>query len=112
MSKRFMATLAGRTNLKSTMGSLKVPEPIIPATWENDNDCEQAYRASQAPVESVRSQNLNPTTGHRKHSSAELEFMKAIQEYKQASGCLYPTWAEVLEVLEKMGHRLPKTDPI
>ena len=110
MSKRFKATLAGRTNLKSTLDSLKVPEPIIPAIWENGKVCERAYRANQAPADSLRSQNLNPTTGQRGPSSAELEFMKAMEEYKQTSGHLYPTWSEVLEVLRKLGYPRSGTD--
>jgi hypothetical protein len=107
MSKRFKSTLAGRTNLKSTLDSLEVPEPTIPAIRENGKVSERAYRAKQTPVDSLRSQNLNPlnpTTGQRGPSSAELEFIKALEDYKQMSGHLYPTWSEVLEVLRKLGY--------
>jgi len=36
--------------------------------------------------------------------SAEQEFLLAIQEYKQQSGRLFPTWSEVLEVAQRLGY--------
>lgn len=38
------------------------------------------------------------------HSNAELEFMQAMQDYKQSSGRMFPTWSEVLEVLKTLGY--------
>jgi hypothetical protein len=36
---------------------------------------------------------------------AELEFMTAMQEYKKRSGRMFPTWSEVLEVLQDLGYQ-------
>jgi hypothetical protein len=36
--------------------------------------------------------------------NAELEFMQAMQDYKQSSGRMFPTWSEVLEVLKALGY--------
>jgi len=36
-------------------------------------------------------------------SNAEAEFMQAMQDYKQSSGRMFPTWSEVLEVLKTLG---------
>jgi hypothetical protein len=33
-----------------------------------------------------------------------MEFMGAMQLYKQASGRMFPTWSEVLEVLKGLGY--------
>jgi hypothetical protein len=33
--------------------------------------------------------------------------MHAIQAYKQASGRMFPTWSEVLEVLQSLGYTKP-----
>ena len=48
---------------------------------------------------------VDPTTCERDYSAAELEFMQAMQEYKQTSGRKFPTWSEVLEVLQGIGYR-------
>lgn len=37
-------------------------------------------------------------------SPAEREFMQAMQDYKQSSGRMFPTWSEVLEVLKTLGY--------
>jgi hypothetical protein len=42
------------------------------------------------------------------YSTAELEFMQAMQEYKQSSGRMFPTWSEVLEVLKALGYAKPE----
>lgn len=33
-----------------------------------------------------------------------MEFMSAMQDYKQRSGRMFPTWSEVLEVLGGLGY--------
>ncbi len=68
---------------------------------------ERAARASRARHSSKRRQKIDPTTCEREYSSAELEFMKAIQEYKHSSGRMFPTWSEVLEVLHDLGYQKP-----
>ena len=34
-----------------------------------------------------------------------MEFMQAIQTYKQQSGRMFPTWSEILEVLQRLGYQ-------
>lgn len=65
---------------------------------------ERAARASRARHASQRRQKIDPTTCDREYSPAELEFMQAIQTYKHASGRMFPTWSEVLEVLHGLGY--------
>lgn len=38
-------------------------------------------------------------------ASAEQEFREAIRTYQEASGRMFPTWSEVLEVLQGLGYR-------
>lgn len=66
---------------------------------------ERAARASQARRSSPRRPFVDPTTCDRQYTPAEWEFMEAIQAYKQASGRMYPTWSEVLEVLKGLGYQ-------
>ena len=43
-----------------------------------------------------------------------MEFMQAMHEYKQRSGRMFPTWSEVLEVLQGLGYEKaePPASPI
>ena len=34
-----------------------------------------------------------------------MEFMLAMNEYKRRSGRMFPTWSEVLEVLQGLGYK-------
>jgi hypothetical protein len=48
---------------------------------------------------------VNPSTSEMNYSPAELEFLKAIEEYKRRNRRLFPTWSEALEVLLSLGYR-------
>ncbi len=47
---------------------------------------------------------IDPTTCERDYSLDEVEFMKAMDEYKRKSGRMFPTWSEVLEVVRGLGY--------
>ena len=72
--------------------------------WSNRRATEQACRAAKARQSSGRRRFVDPTTCERDYSQAELEFMLAMNEYKQKSGRMFPTWSEVLEVLRSLGY--------
>lgn len=63
---------------------------------------------SDAPATSRRNhqrrRHIDPTTCERDYSDREVEFMKAMDEYKQNSGRMFPTCSEVLEVLGGLGY--------
>lgn len=48
---------------------------------------------------------IDPTTCERDYSDDEVEFMRAMDDYKRRSGRQFPTWSEVLEVLRDLGYR-------
>lgn len=52
-----------------------------------------------------RRRQIDPTTCERDYRPDEVEFMKAIDDYKRRSGRAFPTWSEVLEVLRDLGYR-------
>jgi hypothetical protein len=52
-----------------------------------------------------RRRQIDPTTCERDYSDPEVEFMQAMDEYKRASGRMFPTCSEILEVLTKLGYR-------
>ena len=75
-----------------------------PAPWTNRRASEQATRAAHARQASGRRRFVDPTTSEREYTEAELEFMLAMNEYKRSSGRMFPTWSEVLEVLQGLGY--------
>jgi hypothetical protein len=50
---------------------------------------------------------IDPTTCERDYSDDEIEFMKAMDDYKRKSGRMFPTWSEVLEVVRALGYAKP-----
>ncbi len=52
-----------------------------------------------------RRRQIDPTTCEREYSNEEIEFMKAMDQYKRENRRPFPTWSEVLEVLSALGYR-------
>ncbi len=52
-----------------------------------------------------RRRQIDPTTCERDYSEQQIEFMRAMDDYKRKSGRPFPTWSEVLEVLLSLGYR-------
>jgi hypothetical protein len=94
------------SSLHSDSGSTAVDR----STAEFEKPTEASRRATHAALAraaSKRRRLVDPTTCERKYSRAELEFMQAMHAYKQRSGRMFPTWSEVLEVLNDLGYRKP-----
>lgn len=53
---------------------------------------------------SRRRRMIDPTTCERDYSAAEVEFMRAMEAYRRASGRVFPTCSEILEVLGSLGY--------
>ncbi|MCS7239575.1 MAG: hypothetical protein NZ899_15110 [Thermoguttaceae bacterium] len=52
-----------------------------------------------------RRRQIDPTTCERDYTPEEIEFMIALDNYKRASGRMFPTCSEILEVLRNLGYR-------
>ncbi|SIN94550.1 hypothetical protein SAMN05444166_1729 [Singulisphaera sp. GP187] len=63
----------------------------------------QATYGETRPVDAVVCPRI-PTT-------AEIELTLAMQQYKKDSGRLYPTWSEVLAVLQDLGYHKSDEEP-
>jgi hypothetical protein len=72
-----------------------------------NNDPQQVTTERRvAPRRKVeRRRQIDPTTCERDYSGDEIEFMKAMDDYKRQSGRQFPTWSEVLEVIRSLGYR-------
>lgn len=69
----------------------------------------EAYLPEARPVVERRAKverrrQIDPTTCERDYSGDEVEFMKAMDDYKRRSGRMFPTWSEVLEVVRSLGY--------
>src|SRR5271163_1389614 len=62
-------------------------------------------RAGQDRRQGERRRQIDPTTCERDYSEEEINFMKAMDQYKRDNRRPFPTWSEVLEVLRSMGYR-------
>jgi hypothetical protein len=78
--------------------------PDQSSAWTNRRATELATRAANARQKSGRRRFVDPTTSERDYTSAEMEFMMAMKDYKDRSGRMFPTWSEVLEVLVSLGY--------
>ena len=53
----------------------------------------------------ARRRQIDPTTCERDYTVDEIEFMKAMDDYKRTSGRMFPTCSEILEVVGKLGYQ-------
>jgi hypothetical protein len=79
-------------------------------------------RKDQTPVPAERRQlvrrekvqrrrQIDPTTCERDYNDEEIVFMQALDAYKRASGRMFPTCSEILEVIRSLGYvRLPQNE--
>lgn len=51
-----------------------------------------------------RRRHIDPTTCERDYSQDEIDFMRAMDDYKGRSGRMFPTCSEVLEVVRELGY--------
>jgi hypothetical protein len=52
-----------------------------------------------------RRRRIDPTTFEKQYTDDEMEFMTAMQRYKELSGKAFPTYGEVLRVAVALGYR-------
>jgi hypothetical protein len=63
--------------------------------------------ANRTYHKSTKRKQIDPTTCERDYSADELEFMQALERYKQSSGRKFPTCSEILEVVRSLGYQRP-----
>ncbi|MES2791552.1 MAG: hypothetical protein V4719_18180 [Planctomycetota bacterium] len=64
----------------------------------------EVRQVGERRVKVERRRQIDPTTCERDYTGDEVEFMKAMDEYKRRSGRMFPTWSEVLEVVRDLGY--------
>ena len=67
-------------------------------------DAEPVAAAADPRRKKQRRRHIDPTTCERDYNDQEIEFMRAMDDYKHASGRMFPTCSEVLEVIRNLGY--------
>ena len=61
--------------------------------------------ANRTYHKSTKRKQIDPTTCERDYTLEELEFMQALERYKNSSGRKFPTCSEILEVVRSIGYQ-------
>ena len=99
---------AGNSSTEQTNTRRKVVKPVAEELDLMDDDMDEDELCDEDSRERRRldrRRQIDPTTCERDYSNAEVEFMKAMDDYKRKSGRPFPTWSEVLEVVFSLGYR-------
>ena len=72
---------------------------------------ERAKQGVEQRRKQQRRRHIDPTTCERDYSSDEIEFMRALDDYKRTSGRMFPTCSEILEVVRSLGYVRPGAEP-
>lgn len=86
------------------IAKIEVPQELEPVQPSTDISIEERREIIDRRRQDRRRQ-IDPTTCERDYSDNEVEFMKAMDDYKRKSGRPFPTWSEVLEVMMSLGYR-------
>lgn len=70
----------------------------------NESPTSEARFGDELRAKTPRRRQIDPTTCERDYSTEEVEFMKALDEYKRTSGRMFPTCSEILEVFKSLGY--------
>ncbi len=79
-------------------------EPGVSRACDDHQALEQRPLASRTRQRTGRRRFADPTSCEPDRAAAAEEFMRAMHEYRQRSGRMFPTWSEVLEVLQGLGY--------
>lgn len=90
-------TAESRGSAKSPVNHVESSDSPGPAPERRGGDRRKVQRRRQ----------IDPTTCERDYSNEEIEFMRAMDEYKRASGRMFPTCSEILEVFRGLGYMRP-----
>lgn len=98
--------------MASTEDYLKNPDLCVADRRGNDRRkrsipvaVERRSGKDRRELQGERRRQIDPTTCERDYNNEEIEFMKAMDQYKRENRRPFPTWSEVLEVLRAMGYR-------
>jgi hypothetical protein len=84
-------------------------ESSIPTPDPDEASAEDARPERRAKKD--RRRRIDPTTFDKQYTDDEMEFMNAMQRYKESSGKSFPTYREVIKVVVGLGYRRVIVEP-
>ncbi len=72
---------------------------------------EKAKPTGERRAKAERRRRIDPTTFEKQYTDDEMEFMNAVQRFKEQSGKSFPTYREVILVAALLGYRQVVDDP-
>jgi len=68
-------------------------------------DRRQAPQERERPPRKERRRRIDPTTFEKQYTDDEMEFMNAMQRFKERTGKSFPSYGEVIKVAMTLGYR-------
>ena len=87
-----------RAARRSAEESLDAADGLLSEELDGQEEEGQSRRKTQ------RRRQIDPTTCERDYSGDEIEFMRALDDYKRNNGRMFPTCSEILEVVRALGY--------
>ena len=81
------------------------PAPAGPRPADVEAPATPPPNASERRQKKERRRRIDPTTFEKQYSDEELEFMNAMQRFKELSGKTFPSYGDVLKVAIMLGYR-------
>jgi hypothetical protein len=75
------------------------------AAQADEKACPAASRGGERRAKKERRRRIDPTTFEKQYTDEEMEFMNAMQRFKELSGKPFPTYGDVLKVAIAIGYR-------
>ncbi len=95
-----------KATVEKRVGDRRVrPERRQPAAAAAEQYTGEERRQTTRRVKVERRRQIDPTTCERDYTDDEIEFMRAMDDYKRRAGRQFPTWSEVLEVVRGLGYK-------
>jgi hypothetical protein len=85
----------------------RASDEVDPAATQDQASAPRTERRAKKD----RRRRIDPTTFEKQYTPDELEFMNAMQRFKEGSGKSFPTHGEVLKVAIALGYRLGIDEP-
>ena len=86
---------------------ITAPDALLPFGTHEVTSAEKFKRLEKkwkTAEKKPASRRMSPLTSDKNYSSDEVEFMNALDEFKRASGRMFPTCTEILGVLRGLGY--------
>ena len=92
---------------RRTGAPLRASDEVDPAATQEPTAAPQAERRAKKD----RRRRIDPTTFEKQYTPDEMEFMNAMQRFKESSGKSFPSHGEVIKVAVALGYRRVVDEP-